>query len=164
VAMIIESLRGFEHKYSYAIVGHSGDGPEMTFVDFGKPPKNEKEALKVLRKMHAHTEYCSSGDSTVEALQVGIERVLKEEGDDYFCFLLSDANLGRYGIPLKEIGKIINAGVERKVNSYVIFIASFHDEAERWKGELPVGKGYVCLDTAKLPFTFKQIFSSLVAQ
>jgi hypothetical protein len=31
----------------------------------------------------------------VQALEVAIDRVLAEEGDDYFVFLLSDANLGR---------------------------------------------------------------------
>lgn len=160
VVMIMESFKGFEHKYSYAIVGHAGDGPEVPFVEFGKPPKNENEALKVLRRMHAHTEYCPSGDSTVEALEVAIDRVLAEEGDDYFVFLLSDANLGRYGIPPKEIGKLITGATEKKVNSYVIFIASFHDEADRWRRDLPVGRSYLCLDTAKLPYIMKQIFTT----
>ncbi len=110
--------------------------------------------------MHAHTEYCSSGDHTMEALEVGIPEVLKDEGDDYFVFLLSDANLGRYGLSPKEITRRMNGAVEQKVSSYVIFIASFGDEAERIRKELPVGRSYLCLDTAKLPSIFKQIFTT----
>ncbi len=123
----------------------------------------------------------------MQALEVAIDRVLAEEGDDYFVFLLSDANLGRYptralfacacvrvcvccslrrwgagryGIPPKEIGKLITGATEKKVNSYVIFIASFHDEADRWRRDLPVGRSYLCLDTAKLPYIMKQIFTT----
>jgi hypothetical protein len=36
--------------------------------------------------------------------------------------------------------------------------------AEWMKEELPFGHGYVCLDVAKLPTTFKEIFSNATAQ
>jgi len=49
---------------------------------------------------------------------------------------------------------------DEDVTCNVIFIASVEDEAEQLKRELPVGKSHVCLDTAKLPATFKQIFTS----
>jgi hypothetical protein len=39
-----------------------------------------------------------SGDSTLEATEAAIQDVLSEEADDHFVFLLSDANLRRYGI------------------------------------------------------------------
>lgn len=107
--------------------------------------------------------------------------MLAEEGDDYFVFLLSDANLDRwidrapncsqkkpkliaslirYGLSAKEAAKHISSAAERNVNSYVIFIASLDDEADQWKRDLPVGRGYVCLDTTKLPYIFKQIFTT----
>ena len=38
---------GFHHKYEYALVGHSGDGADIPFVEFGEPPKNRKERLQV---------------------------------------------------------------------------------------------------------------------
>jgi hypothetical protein len=53
--------------------------------------------------MIAHSEYCSSGDSTVEALQCAIYNVTKEEADDYFVFGVSDANLARYGIRPQQL-------------------------------------------------------------
>jgi hypothetical protein len=91
------SFHGFDHKYQYAIVGHSGDDPATPLVPFGKPPANRKERLKVraappslcgsadgrprrraaqvLMRMHAHAQYCSAGDTTLQAVQDGVEMV-----------------------------------------------------------------------------------------
>lgn len=84
--MIMEAFHGFEHKYQYSIVGHSGDGPEIKLVDYGRAPPNRNERLKILKKMIAHSEHCSSGDSTVEAIHTAIENVAKQDADDYFVF------------------------------------------------------------------------------
>jgi len=70
----------------------------------------------------------------------------------------SDANLGRYGLNPSKFSKVMTK--DEDVTCNVIFIASVEDEAEQLKRELPVGKSHVCLDTAKLPATFKQIFTS----
>ena len=35
--MVMESMRGLEHRYSYKIAGHSGDSENVRFVDEGKP-------------------------------------------------------------------------------------------------------------------------------
>ncbi len=75
-AMIMESLQGFEQKFSYSIVGHSGDSPEIPLVEYDKPPKNAKERLQVLEKMSAHSQYCSSGDTTVQATQWAVSALL----------------------------------------------------------------------------------------
>ncbi len=69
--MLMESFHGFEQRYDYSIVGHSGDAPEIPFVAFGASPENRKERLKVLQRMIAHTQYCMSGDHTLEG-QVSI--------------------------------------------------------------------------------------------
>eukprot|EP01130_Rhizamoeba_saxonica_P014862 TRINITY_DN6540_c0_g1_i2.p1 TRINITY_DN6540_c0_g1~~TRINITY_DN6540_c0_g1_i2.p1 ORF type:complete len:188 (+),score=46.18 TRINITY_DN6540_c0_g1_i2:357-920(+) len=157
-AMIMESLSGFEHKYIYSIVGHSGDSPEVVLVDYGEDVKGIKGRLKVMEKMIAHSQYCSTGDFTVDATAIAVENVVREEADDYFVFVFSDANLARYGIDPKVLGQELTK--EPKVNAYVIFIASFVDEAERIKKELPLGKAHVCLDPSQLPTTFKQIFTA----
>lgn len=44
-----------------------------------------------------------SGDNTLEALQSAIEEVDAMPGDGKFVFLLSDANLRRYGISGKTV-------------------------------------------------------------
>ena len=37
--MIFEAFSGFEHKYHYAMVGHSGDTPCAPLVAYGAPPE-----------------------------------------------------------------------------------------------------------------------------
>jgi len=156
--MLMESLSGFEHKYEYSIIGHSGDGPNTTFVDYGEAPQNDKDRLQVLSKMYAHTQYCMSGDTTLEALQRVVPEISSRDADDHMVFLVSDANLRRYGITTRELAEAMTPqGTKAAV--HCIFIASFGDEAVRLQQELPLGKGHVCLDPTRLPPTLKQIFA-----
>eukprot|EP01116_Phalansterium_solitarium_P021620 TRINITY_DN6799_c0_g1_i1.p1 TRINITY_DN6799_c0_g1~~TRINITY_DN6799_c0_g1_i1.p1 ORF type:complete len:352 (+),score=63.07 TRINITY_DN6799_c0_g1_i1:188-1243(+) len=156
--MIMEAFEGFEHKYHYSIVGHSGDSPEIPLVDYIKPPRNRNERLKILQKMKAHSEYCVSGDSTVDAVSTAVDNVVEAEADEYFVFAVSDANLRRYGIRPQQIQSVLTQDV--RVNAIVIFIASFADEADAIRDSLAAGQAFVCLDTAKLPGIFKNIFTS----
>lgn len=71
--MIMESLRGFEDRFTYALVGHCGDGPKLIpFVSHSSPPENEKERFRVIQKMHGFSQYCMSGDHTLEAAEGAI--------------------------------------------------------------------------------------------
>lgn len=108
--------------------------------------------------MVAHTQYCMSGDHTVEAIDRAVQRIVEEDGDDYYVFVVSDANLERYNIQPKRMGQKLVA--DPRVKAHAIFIASFADEAGRILRDLPHGRGHVCLDTADLPRTFKKIFTS----
>lgn len=38
------------------MVGHSGDSPEIPFVDYNAPPQTRKQRLEVLERMVAHTQ------------------------------------------------------------------------------------------------------------
>ncbi len=38
--MMMEALDGFDTKYQWSLVGHSGDGPVIPLVEYGKPPKD----------------------------------------------------------------------------------------------------------------------------
>ena len=51
--MVMESMRGLEHRYSYKIAGHSGDSENVRFVDEGKPPSNDRERLQVSKDERA---------------------------------------------------------------------------------------------------------------
>jgi hypothetical protein len=65
VVMLMEALDSDElsRKYHYSVVGHSGDDCAIPLgADFGKPPKTPKERLALVKRMVAHSEYCSSGD------------------------------------------------------------------------------------------------------
>ena len=160
VTMIFEAFAGFEHKYRYSIVGHSGNTPCEPMVEYGLPPLNEKERLKVVQRMAAHTQFCMSGDHTLEATREAIEEVAGrlDECDEAFVFVLSDANLERYGIRPSDLAKELTA--HPKVNAHACFLASLGGAAERLKEALPPGKASVCLDAADLPTAFRSLLTA----
>jgi MoxR-like ATPase len=101
--LVMESFDGFESRFDYSIVGHSGDSSCIRLVHFGQPPRNENERMRVLQEMLAHSQYCRSGDFTLEAMGKAIVDVAShgngygEERDDCVVIGVSDANLARYG-------------------------------------------------------------------
>lgn len=149
------------HKFDYALVGHSGDSDCLPLVDYGHPPPNRAERLKVLNKMVAHAQYCFSGDSTLEATARAVSEVAALEADDRLVFVLSDANLRRYGIPPAALAKHMT--VDPRVQVFAIFLASMADEAQRTVAALPPGRGFACLDTSELPALLRTIFAARVA-
>jgi len=155
VVMVMEALEGFHNRFEYSIVGHSGEDHKIVLVPFGKPPRSQKEKLQVCLHMMAHSQYCYSGDMTLEATEDAISTITEQDADEYFVFVVSDANLRRYGIAPRELGEKLN--MDSKVHAFVIFIAGFGEEATRTKNELPAGKGFVVLDTADLPLLFREI-------
>jgi hypothetical protein len=68
-------------------------------VSFGKPPATVKERYAVVKKMIAHSEYCQSGDNSLEGTVRAVKAVVEEEADDYFVLVVSDANLSRWVLP-----------------------------------------------------------------
>ncbi len=109
LACALQAMAGFESKFSWCMVGHSGDAPRIPLVEFGAPPKTAADRLKVLLAMQAHAQYCMSGDHTVEATRLAIKQVAEKEADDYFVFAFSDANFRRYGIDPHGFGALLTA-------------------------------------------------------
>lgn len=72
--------------------------------------------------------------------------------------MLSDANFDRYGISPSNFAKILNRSND--VAAFAIFIGSLGDQADRLAKKLPSGKGFVCMDTKKIPEVLKTIFTS----
>ncbi|CAG8469763.1 6846_t:CDS:2 [Acaulospora colombiana] len=101
----MESFKSFEYKFQYRIAGHSGESHSMEFVKEGRYPHNEKETFKVLRQMYIHSQFCLSGDNTLNAAAHAIKDITKEEADDYFVVVLSDANISQYHINPEDIAK-----------------------------------------------------------
>jgi len=163
--LILESFEGFEEKFVYNLTGHSGDSPEHHLVDFDSPPRNELERLRVIERMVAHSQYCMSGDHTVEALELAIDREQelqsqRDDGDEKsIVIMVSDANMKRYGIHPRELASQMTRSQD-VVSTYAIFIASLGDEALQLSRELPAGRGFVCMNTEDLPVLFQRIFSS----
>ncbi|EYC24845.1 hypothetical protein Y032_0013g2134 [Ancylostoma ceylanicum] len=160
--MVMTSFDGKDDKIAYDIVGHSGDGPCTEFITKGRYPKNNKERLDILKQMVAHTQFCASGDFTVEGLTEAIKTLSKEEDcDERFVVLISDANLDRYGISPKDLARVMNANDD--VHSFVILIGSLGHQAERLKASLPLGKAFVCENSSDLPKIMQSIFTSTLA-
>ena len=156
--LMMESLDGFEAKFSYSITGHSGDAAAVPFVAYGAPPKSRKERLQVLQRMMAHSQYCSSGDHTLEAVAQGVAECVSVEADDYLTIIVSDANLRRYGISPAVLGAALQS--EPRVQAYVIFIASLEDEVARILPNMPPGKAFFCAETAMLPAMLRTILTA----
>ncbi|CAD5122119.1 DgyrCDS10568 [Dimorphilus gyrociliatus] len=156
--MVMEALENFEHKVKFEIVGHSGEGPSFDMLKKDKLPKNNKERLNVLKTMHAHSQFCISGDHTIEATEEAIKKIKEEEADEHFVIVLSDANLDRYGIRPKHLTEVLT--MDEEVNSYIIFIGSLGNQAQSLVKQLPSGRGFLCMETKNLPQILQQIFTS----
>ena len=85
------------------------------------------------------------------ATSTAIERIVEEDenADERFVFVLSDANLRRYGIAPSELRNRLLA--DDRVKTCCLFIASFGEEAERLKLEIGEGLCDVCLTVSSLP-------------
>ncbi|XP_063703631.1 von Willebrand factor A domain-containing protein 8 [Culicoides brevitarsis] len=160
VVMVMEAFDGFEKKIKYDVVGHSGESYCVPFVDLKNPPDNDKLRLETIRMMHAHSQYCWSGDNTINATKHAIKELAKEDCDEALVVVLSDANLARYGISPKRFGEALMTNP--KVQAYVVFIGSLDKEAEIIKREMPAGRSFICMDTKDLPQIMKTIFESSV--
>lgn len=159
VLMVMESFGGYENKIVYDIVGHSGDGYNIRFVETGKAPKNEAERLQVLHTLVAHSQFCSSGDHTFEATRQAIKDLAKEEADDYFVVVLSDANFDRYGLSPRNFSRIMT-DTDKKVNVFCLFIGTLGNQAIHLKNNLPANKAFICMNTNDIPKIMQQIFQS----
>ncbi|CAN9498551.1 unnamed protein product [Ophioblennius macclurei] len=158
VCMVMEALESYEHKFKYDVVGHSGDGYDIELVTVDKVPKNNKQRLKVLKTMHAHAQFCMSGDFTLESTEASIRELAREEADEHFVVVLSDANLERYGIRPERFAQALTS--DPQVHAFAIFIGSLGDQAERLQKTLPAGRSFVAMDTKQIPQILQQIFTS----
>ena len=80
--------------------------------------------------MEAHSQFCWAGDNTLAALRRGMEDVEKVEADERFLILLSDANLERYGISVRNMRDALTK--EDNTSASVIFIGSTGSQAQRY--------------------------------
>ena len=152
--LLMEALRGFEHKYEYSLTAHSGASACVPLVTAGQPPASAEERARVVERLLGHAASCGSGDHSLEAARLAIEQLAGREADERLVFLLSDANLGRYDVSPEELGSVLRA--HPKVGAYAIFVAE-PGAAEWLATELPFGRGFSVQDTAKLPNTIKEI-------
>uniref|UniRef100_A0A8D8BLW5 von Willebrand factor A domain-containing protein 8 n=2 Tax=Culex pipiens TaxID=7175 RepID=A0A8D8BLW5_CULPI len=163
VVMVMEAFDGFETKIKYDIVGHSGEAVEIPFVNPNNTPRDDKRRLETIKMMHAHSQFCWSGDHTLAAARNAVDALAKEDCDEAIVVVLSDANLSRYGISPRNLNDILQKQAP-KVQAYVIFIGSLGDEAQLITNNMTAGKSFVCMNLEQLPQILKQIFAASVLQ
>eukprot|EP00984_Skeletonema_dohrnii_P028852 scaffold19010_cov123-Skeletonema_dohrnii-CCMP3373.AAC.1 len=112
---------------------------------------DEATQLRVLESMVAH-QYTYAGDHTIEAIEVAVE----ESAPDTLVIAISDANLNRYDITLKDLKPLQSA----KVHAHLIFIASLGDEAAALAKAVPNERAQCCMNTSDLPLIIKKIVTS----
>ena len=157
----MEAFEGTEAQFQYSVVGHSGTGPEaLQLVDWGKPPATAKEKLALVEQARAHTQYCQPGDATLEATRLAIADCLSSEADEHFVFVISDADLERYGITPKAWDAILTA--DRRCHAYAILLSQNEAEAERIVAGITPGRALVCDQTEHLASAFMTIFQHAV--
>lgn len=115
----------------------------------------------MLQRMAAHMQYCHPGDQTYEGTRLAIEETATRVADERFVFVISDADLARYGKSPAEWNEILKG--QPSVRAYAVLIASNEQEADRISEAIDVGRAYVCTDTAQLASTFEKIFQASVA-
>lgn len=158
--MVMESFKGHDHKFKYKFRGHSGSTDNLTFVEDSRPPMTELERLNVLRAMNMHSETCASGDNTIDATKLAIQEIVQDEADEYFVFLLSDANLDQYGIQPADLKYLLD--MDQRVNLFILFIGTMGRQAEMLRAALPQDKVFVTLNTSDIPKVLKRVFLSSI--
>lgn len=157
--LFMTALKGKQDIIKYEIYGHSGDSPLTKFVGESDTPNDKKQELNTLKRMLAHSQYCLSGDNTVECLQKSVRDLKQSEDyDETVMVLISDANLDRYGIEASTLRKEMLK--ESDVNCFVIFIGSLGDQSDRLIEQLPAGKAFKLNNTEDLPKVMETIFVS----
>ncbi|CAK9810181.1 von Willebrand factor A domain-containing protein 8 [Anthophora quadrimaculata] len=156
--MVMEAFSGYEGKFQYDIVGHSGDDYHIPFVKHTQPPKDNKGRLEVIQTMHAHSQFCLSGDNTLEATQHAITSLATEDADESIVVVFSDANFERYGIRPESFAKILTSNP--KVNAYAIFIGSLGNQAFILSKRITGGRAFVCMDLKDIPRILQKIFAA----
>merc|ERR1711924_426196 len=114
-----------------------------------------KARLAVLKKMHAHTEMCDSGDNTIESTRRAIKEITKEPADDYHVIIVTDCNLDQYSITAEHFRELF--AQDPRVSVFLVTIASIGEQAARLQKALPPGKMKSCLDKSLLPKALKEL-------
>eukprot|EP00945_MAST-04E_sp_MAST-4E-sp1_P008696 g8696.t1 len=174
----------------YSIAGHSGDSSRVPFIEFSsdgdrlsvanpatnsflnnhikipKGPLNEKSMMQILEQMVAHSQFCWSGDNTVEALELAIDQMSATESDgenlERLVIVISDANFRRYDIDPADVNDILRKSPG--VKAHFIMIGSLADEASEIISELPVGKAHSCMSSSDLPAILRSILTASLEQ
>ena len=85
--------------------------------------------MSCLQTMLAHSQFCMSGDYTLEGTEHAVKELTREEADEHFVIVLSDANLERYGISPDRFARALTSNPQ--VHAFAIFIGPLGDQIGR---------------------------------
>jgi hypothetical protein len=85
-----------------------------------------------------------------------MEVAVEESDPDSLVIIISDANLNRYNITLKDLKPLQSS----KVHAHLIFIASLGDEAAVLASAVPNERAQCCFKTSDLPLIIKKIVTN----
>merc|ERR1711962_935942 len=81
----------------------------LLMVMEGLDSKNDKERLKVLQEAASYPQFCFPGDFTIEATRDCVKQLAADtDADERFLIVLTDANLDRYGIPIRSLANALD--------------------------------------------------------
>ncbi|KAJ3983012.1 AAA domain-containing protein [Lentinula detonsa] len=154
--MLMETFDRLSRKDKY--VWDSGDEPLIPLVTAGHPPADIKERWKVTEKMYMIPQYAFAGDNTVEAIQKGVDEVVKFDADDWFVITITDANFGRYQITPEEVFQAMRR--HSKVQTALICIGEGANAS--WITKNLPRTVFRVKDTGDIPIVLRGILSSMV--
>ncbi|KAJ3746345.1 AAA domain-containing protein [Lentinula detonsa] len=144
-------------KYVWDVTFKSGDEPLIPLVTAGHPPADIKERWKVTEKMYMIPQYAFAGDNTVEAIQKGVDEVVKFDADDWFVITITDANFGRYQITPEEVFQAMRR--HSKVQTALICIGEGANAS--WITKNLPRTVFRVKDTGDIPIVLRGILSSM---
>merc|ERR1711934_1197333 len=154
--MVMEAAAEVPDRISFEMAGHSGDNEAIIFSAFDRPPRNEKERHKIIQRMIASSQYCSSGDRSLKALAAAAARArarCTNEGDEAIVLAFSDANLRRYNIGVGQVTRVLDSLSE--VQATLVLIGN-QNEAAQLAAQVPAA--VAALETAELPNIVRNVF------
>lgn len=143
-------------KFRLDVVGHSGDSAEIPLVNVDALPTNSGDRWKVLEKMQLTSQYCWSGDQTLDAINKAVDAIAETDADDYIVLALTDANFDRYGITSEDIRRALT----RNSKVHVALLGIGEGAETAWLPTVLPGKAFCVRETGDLSRTLRTILSS----
>merc|ERR1711907_94508 len=98
--------------------------------------------------MRAHSQYAAPGDQTIAAAHRAVQEAVQQPADEHFVFLVSDADLARYGIKGDMVSGVLTQN--KNVHGYVILLSNSSGEGDELSAAMAPGHAYVCSENASL--------------
>ncbi|SCZ96734.1 BZ3500_MvSof-1268-A1-R1_Chr4-1g06667 [Microbotryum saponariae] len=158
--MVMEAFARISRKEKYRIdlIGHSGEEVSIPLVPIDTFPAHAGERYKVIQKMALIPQFCWAGDNTVPCIEESVQAVAESDSDDYFCIVITDANLHRYGITPEDLKRAMTSNSKVKVS----LVAIGEGAESEWLPKVLPGRCHAVKETADIATTLRSILGSML--